>query len=220
MTYEKETADLRIVGESFDTSGNELEIHADMANFPSAEPSSFFAEVKPGVSADEFAQKLAAVVQPLGGDATTVPPSEQKGVILIMDAMAVLLTLMLVSVAGLGVLNSLILDTRERVHDLGVCKAIGMSPRQTVSLVLASVTAIGVIGGLLGVPVGYALHRIVMPVMGRAVGTALPSPVLDVYGPGQLLLLGLGGVVLAMLGALIPAGWAARARTATALRTE
>ncbi len=59
-----------------------------------------------------------------------------------------------------------------------------------------------------------------MPVMGRAVGTGLPSPVLDVYGPVQLLLLWLGGVVIAVLGALIPAGWAARVSTATALRTE
>ncbi|MEU6275223.1 FtsX-like permease family protein [Streptomyces populi] len=220
MTYEKNTADLRIVGESFDTSGNELEIHADMADFPSAQPETFFVEVKSGVSAAEFAQKLAAVVQPLGGDATTVPPADQKSIILIMDAMALLLTFMLVCVAGLGVLNSVVLDTRERVHDLGVCKAIGMSPRQTVSLVLASVTAIGVIGGVLGVPGGYMLHHIVMPVMGRAVGTDMPSSVLDVYGPVELLLLGLGGVVLAMLGAMIPAGWAARSRTATALRTE
>jgi putative ABC transport system permease protein len=77
-----------------------------------------------------------------------------------------------------------------------------------------------VIGGLLGVPAGYALHHVVMPVMGRAVGTSLPSLVLEVYGPISLLLLGLGGVVIAMLGALIPAGWAARARTATVLRTE
>ncbi|WP_033284224.1 ABC transporter permease [Streptomyces sp. NRRL F-525] len=220
VTYEKETADLRIVGESFDTSGNELEIHADMANFPSAEPSTFLADVKSGVSADEFAAKLAAVVRPLGGDATTVPPSEQKGVILVMDAMAVLLTLMLVAVAGLGVLNSVVLDTRQRIHDLGICKAIGMSPRQTISLVLAPVTAIGVVGGLIGVPAGYALHHVVMPAMGRAVGTRMPSSVLGVYGPAQLVLLGMGGVVIAVLGALVPAGWAAKARTATALRTE
>jgi putative ABC transport system permease protein len=220
VTYEKETANLQIVGESFDTSGSELEIHVDMANFASAEPSTFLVEVKSGVSADDYAQKVAAVVQPLGGDATTNAPSGQEGVILIMSTMAVLLTLMLVSVAGLGVLNSVVLDTRERIHDLGVCKAIGMSPRQTMSLVLSSVTAIGVIGGLIGVPAGYALHGLVMPVMGRAVGTSLPSPVLDVYEPVQLLLLGLGGVVIAVLGALIPAGWAARARTATALRTE
>ncbi|MFE5111803.1 ABC transporter permease [Streptomyces sp. NPDC056663] len=220
VTYEKETANLQIVGESFDTSGSELEIHADMANFASAVPSAFLVEVKSGLSADEYAQKVAAVVQPLGGDAMTNTSSRQEGVILIMSAMAVLLTLMLVSVAGLGVLNSVVLDTRERIHDLGVCKAIGMSPRQTMSLVLSSVTAIGVIGGLIGVPAGYALHSLVMPVMGRAVGTSLPSPVLDVYEPVQLLLLGLGGVVMAVLGALIPAGWAARARTATALRTE
>ncbi|WP_438318731.1 hypothetical protein ACSHWO_34715 [Streptomyces sp. HUAS TT3] len=40
------------------------------------------------------------------------------------------------------------------------------------------------------------------------------------YEPVELLLLGLGGVAIAVLGALVPAGWAARARTATALRTE
>ncbi|AMW14131.1 ABC transporter permease [Streptomyces qaidamensis] len=220
MTFEKESADLRIVGESFDTSGNELEVHADMANFPSAQPDTFLVDVKSGVAADEFARKLAAVVQPMGGDATTAVESEQSGVILIMDAMAVLLTLMLIAVAGLGVLNSVVLDTRERVHDLGVCKAIGMSPRQTVSLVLASVSAIGVVGGLLGVPAGYLLHGVVMPVMGRAVGTGMPSSVLDVYGPVELLLPGLGGIALAILGAMIPAGWAARTRTATSLRTE
>ncbi|MEU7473033.1 FtsX-like permease family protein [Streptomyces sp. NPDC044984] len=220
VTYEKTTSNLRIVGESFDTSGSRLEIHADMADFTSAEPSTFLVETRPGVSADEYVQRVAAVVQPLGGDATTGSESGQDGVILIMAATAVLLTLMLIIVAGLGVLNSVVLDTRERIHDLGVCKAIGMSPRQVLSLVLASVAVIGVTGGLLGVPAGYALHHVVMPVMGRAVGTGLPSLVLDVYGPFQLLLLGLGGVVIAMLGALLPAGWAARTRTATALRTE
>ncbi|MEU2518872.1 ABC transporter permease [Streptomyces sp. R17] len=220
VTHGEETANLRIVGESFDTSGSGLEIHADMADFKSAEPSTFLVETKSGVSADEYARKVAALVRPLGGDATTGSESGQDGVILIMSAMAVLLTLMLITVAGLGVLNSVVLDTRERIHDLGVCKAIGMTPQQTLSLVLASVTAIGGIGGLIGVPTGYALHGLVMPVMGRAVGTSLPPPVLDVYEPFHLLLLGLGGVVIAVLGALIPAGWAAGARTATVLRTE
>ncbi|MEU7317723.1 ABC transporter permease [Streptomyces sp. NPDC007083] len=220
VTYEKKTASLRIVGESFDTSGSKLEIHLDMADFPTAEPSSFLVELKSGVSADEYAHRVAAALEPLGGDATANTSSGQEGVLLLMSAMAVLLTLMLISVAGLGVLNSVILDTRERVHSLGVCKAIGMTPGQTVSLVLASVTVIGVLGGLIGVPTGYALHGLVMPLMGRAAGTSMPAPVIDVYEPSQLILLGLGGIAIAALGALIPAGWAARARTATALRTE
>ena len=95
-----------------------------------------------------------------------------------------------------------------------------MSPRQTVSLVLASVAGIGVLGGLIGVTAGLALHGLVPPVIGHAANTDLPPSVLDVYVSWQLLLLALAGLAIAMLGALLPAGWAARVRTATALRTE
>ncbi|MFE9437685.1 FtsX-like permease family protein [Streptomyces sp. NPDC006602] len=220
VTHQERTRTLRIVGEAFDTSDDELEIHANLADFPAAEPGVFLVEVKPGVSATEYARELAATVQPLGGDASANSASQQDNFILILDAMAALLTLMLVCVAGLGVLNSVVLDTRERVHDLGVCKALGMSPRQTVGLVLASVAGIGVLGGLVGVPAGFALHAYVLPVMGHAAGTDLPPSVLDVYDTPRLVLLGLAGLTIALLGALLPAGWAARTRTATALRTE
>ncbi|GAB2967215.1 hypothetical protein GCM10023080_032190 [Streptomyces pseudoechinosporeus] len=220
VTHEQRTQPLRIVGEAFDTSDDELEIHAELADFPKAAPGVFLVEVKSGVSATEYARDLATAVQPLGGDASANSSSEQDNLVLILNAMAALLTLMLVSVAGLGVLNSVVLDTRERVHDLGVCKALGMSPQQTVSLVLASVAGIGVLGGLVGVPAGFALHGFVLPVMGHAAGTDLPPSVLEVYETPQLVLLGLAGIAIALLGALLPAGWAARTRTATALRTE
>jgi putative ABC transport system permease protein len=220
VTHQGQPRTLRIVGEAFDTSDDELEIHANLADFPSVEPGVFLVEVKPGVQATEYARELAETVRPLGGEAIANSPSGQDNLVLVLNAMAALLTLMLVSVAGLGVLNSVVLDTRERVHDLGVCKALGMSPRQTVSLVLASVTGIGLLGGLVGVPAGFALHAYVLPVMGHAAGTELPPSVLDVYGMPRLVLLGLAGIAIAVLGALLPAGWAARARTATALRTE
>ncbi|MFF0132056.1 ABC transporter permease [Streptomyces mirabilis] len=220
VTLGKDTETLRIVGEAFDTDNDGLSIHADLTSFAGAEPEVFQIEVKAGVSPAAYAEKLAAVVGPLGGGVEANSASEQENMILILDAIAVLLTLMLVSVAGLGVLNSVVLDTRERVHDLGVCKALGMSPRQTVSLVLSSVAGIGVLGGLIGVPAGFTLHGFVLPVMGHAAGTNLPPSVLDVYDAPHLMLLGLAGIVIAMLGALLPSGWAAKARTATALRTE
>ncbi|QQM46002.1 ABC transporter permease [Streptomyces liliifuscus] len=220
VTHQGDTRTLRIVGEAFDTEDDGMQLHASIADFPAAEPRTFLVEVEPGVSPADYADKLAAAVRPLGGDAMANSPSEQDNFVLILQSMAALLTLMLVSVAGLGVLNSVVIDTRERVHDLGVCKALGMSPRQTVGLVLASVAGIGVLGGLVGVPAGFALHGIVLPVMGRAAGTNLPPSVLDVYVPWQLVLLALAGIAIAMLGALLPAGWAAKARTAVALRTE
>ncbi|MET7456317.1 FtsX-like permease family protein [Streptomyces sp. NPDC005574] len=220
VTLGGKTRTLRIVGEVFDTSDDGLNVHAELADFPAVKPQLFLVEVKPGVDPARYAARLAERVRPLGGEAVVNVRSRQNGTVVILDAMAVLLTLMLVSVAGLGVLNSVVLDTRERVHDLGVCKALGMSPRQTVGLVLASVAGIGVLGGLAGVPAGYALHHYVLPVMGHAAGTGLPPSVLDVYGSTQLALLGLAGVVIALLGALLPAAWAAGTRTASALRTE
>ncbi|QFZ72315.1 FtsX-like permease family protein [Streptomyces fagopyri] len=220
VTFEKETVRLRIVGEAFDTSDDGMQVHADLDSFPSAEPGAFNIEVKAGVSPADYARELGEVVSPLGGDVFVDSAPQGENMILLLEAMAALLTLMLVSVAGLGVLNSVVLDTRERVHDLGVCKALGMSPRQTVGLVLASVAAIGVVGALIGVPAGFALHGYVLPVMGEAAGTRLPPSVLDVYDVPQLVLLGLAGVLVALLGATAPAGWAAKVRTATALRTE
>jgi putative ABC transport system permease protein len=56
--------------------------------------------------------------------------------------------------------------------------------------------------------------------MGNAVQTGLPASVLDVYHAPELILLALSGLVIAVAGALAPAGWAAGTRTAFALRAE
>jgi putative ABC transport system permease protein len=41
-----------------------------------------------------------------------------------------------------------------------------------------------------------------------------------VFSPAELVALALAGLVIGVLGALLPAGWAARAGTASALRAE
>jgi hypothetical protein len=48
----------------------------------------------------------------------------------------------------------------------------------------------------------------------------VPPSVLNVYNPWELVLLALSGLAIAVAGALLPAGWAARTRTAFALRAE
>lgn len=126
----------------------------------------------------------------------------------------------LAAVAALGVLSTVVLDTRERVHDLGVFKALGMSPRQTIAMVVTSVAGIGLLAGALGVPLGVALHHRILPEMGEAAGTLIPAADITVYQPAMMVPLALGGLVIAVAGALLPAGWAARTTTTTALRTE
>jgi putative ABC transport system permease protein len=130
------------------------------------------------------------------------------------------LVLLLASLAGLGVLNTVVLQTRERVHDLGIFKSVGMTPRQTVAMVVCWVAGTGLLAGVVAVPAGVALHRYVLPVMARAAGTGLPASYLNVYRPAELILLALAGIMIAAAGAMLPAGWAARTRTASALRAE
>jgi putative ABC transport system permease protein len=56
--------------------------------------------------------------------------------------------------------------------------------------------------------------------MANAGGTRLPATYLNVFTPAELALLALAGLVIGVAGALLPASWAARARTASALRAE
>ncbi|WP_328945906.1 ABC transporter permease [Streptomyces sp. NBC_00250] len=223
LSEQGRTVRVRIVGEVFDLGGEGMTLRTAAASVAALQPrylpADFTVSVAPGTDAARYAERLHTAVAPLGAEAA-VTEAGKSSVIRAMQALIAMLTLMLVVVAGLGVLNTVVLDTRDRVRDLGVYKALGMTPRQTVAQVLTSVGAIGLVAGAVGVPLGVALHRQVMPAMGRAVGTTIPSADIDVYGTPLLVLLATAGVVIAMGGALLPAGWAARTATARALRAE
>jgi putative ABC transport system permease protein len=213
----------RIVGEAFNVENRGMQILTSAATLATAEPDlramTYNVTVKPGTDLAGYANGLDAALKSLNANAMT-PDDDTAEFILIINTLATLLTLMLVTVAALGVLNMVVLETRERVHDLGVHKALGMTPRQTISMVIASVVVTGLIGGAIGAPIGVALQRTILGEMGRVTGFRLPTSVIDIYQPAELVLFGLGGLLIAVLGALLPAGWAARTRTATALRTE
>jgi putative ABC transport system permease protein len=130
------------------------------------------------------------------------------------------LTLLIALVAGLGVLNTVILGTRDRVHDLGVFKAVGMTPRQTIAMVVCWIVGAGLLAGFAAIPVGIVLHASVVHAMANAGQTGVPASFINVFSPAELLALALAGLVIGVLGALLPASWAARAGTASALRAE
>lgn len=223
LTEHGRRASVRIVGEAFFTEGEGMELLTRTSTLAGlgldAKPSRFNVETDPGTDLAGYLASLNARLDPAGAVARA-NTGGTSSVIAAMDALIGTLTLMLVAVAGLGVLNTVVLDTRDRIHDLGVFKALGMTPRQTVTMVITSVAGIGLFAGLVAVPAGVALHAYVMPFMGDAVGMTLPASFVAVYHAPQLALLTLGGLLIAVAGALLPAGWAAGTGTATALRTE
>lgn len=172
----------------------------------------------PGAYAQALRQKYPEQSSGVYVEDRTV--GEDGETMLIIQTLIATLTLLLGVVAALGVLNTVVLTTRERIHEIGVLKSLGMTPRQTRTMVITSMVGLGLLAGVVAVPLGIALHHAVIPIMGEAASTALPASAMDVYQFGEVLLLGGAGIALAVLGALLPAGWAARTRVATALRAE
>ncbi|WP_083976271.1 FtsX-like permease family protein [Kitasatospora azatica] len=215
---------VRITGEVFSGQNQGRSLLTDAGTLAAAEPDLhpdlYYVSLKSGTDRNGYTNALNTALQSTGAHAQAGEDGGSSQLLIVLDALTALLTLMLTAVAGLGVLNAVVLDTRERIRDLGVAKALGMTPRQTIAMVLASVALIGALGGAVGVPLGVWLQRLVVPAMGRSAGLRLPAEILNVYHPANLLPLALGGLLLAVLGALLPAGWAARTRTAVALRTE
>ncbi|MFG1992621.1 ABC transporter permease [Actinoplanes sp. NPDC048988] len=205
-----------IVGEVFDGSANN-HLYTDVASMPGLRsPFEWYVKLTPGTDRAAYLDSLTS--RHLEAQASEAESAD--GTLIVLDSLTALLTALLVSVAALGVLNAVVLDSRDRVHDIGVQKSIGMTPKQTAVMVIASVGVAGLIGGAAGVPAGYLVHRWAVPAMARGAGIRLPGSTIDVYAPALLLTLALAGLILAAAGALLPAGWAARTRTAVALRTE
>jgi putative ABC transport system permease protein len=211
---------VRIVGEVFDTQGNGADMFMSSATLSALAPGlavdQYDVGLRPGTNAQSYANAVSARLGPsLDVSTTTGGPVFASVLVLV-----VVLTVLLMAVAGLGVLNTAILQIRERAHDIGVFKAVGMTPRQTLAMVVCSAAGTGAVGGIVAVPLGTALHRYLLPVMGHAGQTNIPGTLLSVYSPGELTLLALAGLLIAVGGALGPATWVARTRTIAALRAE
>jgi hypothetical protein len=107
--------------------------------------------------------------------------------------------------------------TRERVHDLGVFKAVGMTPWQTLIMIVCWVVAPTIIAAAIALPAGLTLQDLLIRrLAATATGItalALPGSFVHVLGVADLALLVLAGLGIAAAGALGPATWAAESKT-------
>jgi len=110
--------------------------------------------------------------------------------------------------------------TRERIHDLGIFKALGMTPPQTILMITCWVAVPAIAAVIIALPAGIVLQDAVLHAIGTQQGVPITAGVTHVYTTGNLALLALAGLGIAVTGALGPAGWAATSRTTTALRAE
>jgi hypothetical protein len=220
---------------------------------------------------------LTAAVLAVGLDSQITRIVLSIGVAYIDRSLFQRLTWLVVVLAGIGVFSTLLMTARERVHDLGIHKALGMTPRQVIVMVCCWAIVPAIIAAAIALPAGTVLE----PVVARAIVSAQAGPAENMallmpgrpggagripgapggavrltrppphqqprigqqsgrparashgffaplsrtagrspYTPGELALLALAGLAIALAGALGPAIWAAAAKTTTALRAE
>ncbi|MFJ8476205.1 ABC transporter permease [Kitasatospora sp. NPDC094011] len=148
---------------------------------------------------------------------TSVVTANAEGPVVAIKTFSTVFTVLLSVVAALGVFNTLLLTIRERRRDLGMLKSIGMTPRQVVAMTVTSVAWQGVASGIVGIPIGILVHRVIVEHV-RIIH--FTDAMIDVWGAPLLAGLALAGVAIAVLGALVPARSAARLPIAEVLHNE
>lgn len=87
--------------------------------------------------------------------------SPQNGGVVLSEALVRRLTLLVAIIAALGVLTTALMLARQRVHDLGIYKAIGMTPRQIIAMIVCWVIAPAIVAAVIAIPAGVVLEHAV-----------------------------------------------------------
>ena len=123
-------------------------------------------------------------------------------------------------VAGIGIMNIMIVSLIERTREIGILKALGMKSRTVLYIFLTESVIIGLIGAVIGIISGWVLANVVSIFLGRGglIGSALTiTPVLT----PEVLLGALGfGIGVSVIFALYPAWRASKLKPVDALRYE
>jgi putative ABC transport system permease protein len=136
-------------------------------------------------------------------------------------------------VAGLGIMNIMTVSVMERTREIGILKAIGAKSRTVLTMFLAEATLIGLIGGLIGIPLGYGVAQVMGQFLfrfsaqitpRRSIITGTETQTITTVTPILLWQWAVGAVVFA-IGVSVIFGWyparkAAKLNPVEALRYE
>jgi putative ABC transport system permease protein len=134
-------------------------------------------------------------------------------------------SVIIIAIAGIGILNLLLMAVYERTREIGVLGAMGLKPRQISLLFILEGTMIGLVGAAAGVIFGLAINGYLMKVgldFGDLSNVAsymalVQSRIYPTWGIERLPMRVSMIVLIAALAALIPATEAGRREPAEAL---
>lgn len=144
----------------------------------------------------------------------------------LQDAMIGLMAFLIFALAGLGILNTMLMSVFERTKELGIMIALGLRPRQIVYLILMETVVLAVLSILIGLVLGGALDWWIVT-EGIPLGTSLEfmgfqmDPTLKgEVRPSGIILTAIMVFVISLISSLWPALRAARLQPVVAMREE
>ena len=125
------------------------------------------------------------------------------------------------AVASIGIVNTLVMAILERRREIGIMKAIGASDGDVKALFFAEAGAMGLLGGIAGVVLGWAIGQVIN--FGTNIWLKSQSLPPEHFWAVPLWLVGFSitfAVLVSLLSGLYPAGRAAKLDPVQALRYE
>lgn len=124
-------------------------------------------------------------------------------------------------VAGIGIMNIMIVSLIERTREIGILKALGMKSRTVLLIFLGESVIIGLIGAIVGIVLGWILANVTARILGSGVfGGGGGFTITPLLTPEVLVGALAFGVGVSVIFALYPAWRASKLKPVEALRYE
>lgn len=146
---------------------------------------------------------------------------EIKRVFLILNSLLGAVGAIALIVAGLGIINTMVMSILERQREIGIMKAIGGSEKEIRMIFFTEVGVIGLIGALAGLVLGWLVTQVATMVVNTQILPDGTEPVNLFYFPAWLIVGAIAfAIIISLAAGLYPAARAARIDPVRALRHD
>jgi putative ABC transport system permease protein len=140
---------------------------------------------------------------------------------LIMDMFLIAVGMIGVTVASLGIVNTMVMSILERYREIGIMKAVGATDGDVQRIFLFESSMIGLLGGLFGLTLAWIVSTIINEVV-NAVMSRHAAPRMDYFSFPWWLCLGAVtfSILVSLIAGVLPTRRAARVDPVVALRHD
>ncbi len=127
-----------------------------------------------------------------------------------LKLLVIIVSIIAAIVAGIGIINTMLMSVMERTKEIGTLKAVGWTNGNVMTMIILESTFIGIIGGILGIIFGYLLSLALGKLIGISTVVTLAT-VIESF---------IFALVIGIIGGAYPAYVASKLNPIEALRSE